>query len=227
MKNNGLDPALAIDDRPRVIDMWRKAGLVCLDPGTWTDLTRPHPGHLILLVTTEPHHARPAPPGSLPSASTRFSDNMLCADVLPDRFPEPPIKPHSHHTPRHIRYAAEVASANIINGISFCIASSQSSRRERLQVRNALPPHIPTIYYLVDRPIDAKLAGQPPTQHARIRARHRSFLDQLPELVLADRRHTGPVFLCIHADAPHHVHKAANDSPLPVIPDPTHRPPRD
>ena len=35
MRNEGLDPKIAVDDRPSVVMMWRDHGLTCFDVGGW------------------------------------------------------------------------------------------------------------------------------------------------------------------------------------------------
>ena len=35
MRNEGLDPKIAVDDRPSVVSMWRDHGLTCFDVGGW------------------------------------------------------------------------------------------------------------------------------------------------------------------------------------------------
>ena len=35
MRDEGLDPKIAVDDRPSVVMMWRDNGLTCFDVGGW------------------------------------------------------------------------------------------------------------------------------------------------------------------------------------------------
>ena len=37
MRNEGLDPKIAVDDRPSVVSMWRDHGLTCFDVGGWSE----------------------------------------------------------------------------------------------------------------------------------------------------------------------------------------------
>lgn len=153
MSQEAEKPDLVYDDRQRVVDMWRAAGIPCFQVvADWEDegrvITHDGNGPLLTLMVGpsgagKTHYAKGLP-GYISSDDLRreytggVEDQSRNADVF---------------TALH-----RIAKARLSSGLPVCIDATNLRRRDRLACVALAPYGAPISYVVIDRPLAHKIA---------------------------------------------------------------------
>lgn len=167
IRADGYDPILAIDDRKRVVDMWRRNGITCLqcrewseaDPRRSTDEASKLRGLLTLMVG-------PVCGGKTTMAKSLAATVSNCqyrvsSDSLREEFTGTITSQDLNN--QVFRAAHAMIAARIQNGLHCVFDATNLKRKDRLTVV-ALAKGGPVRYIVCDRPLPEKVEAA----HARM-----------------------------------------------------------
>lgn len=156
IRADGFNPILVIDDRPRVIQMWREQGLTCWDVGGWDNWRGrrkysfiPMPKDLSPLTIM----VGPSGAGKSTYAEINFEREWVIeSDAVRKEF--------GGYSPQQnaqvFSYVHDWATARLLNGLPVVIDATHVYRRDRLASVGLVAPDIPVTYVVVDRPMQDK-----------------------------------------------------------------------
>lgn len=140
-----------IDDRQRIVDLWRKEGLVCFQaaPSDWdTKAPKVEPGKLIVLVG-------PSGAGKTHYASWHLlthqivSSDLLRAEICGD------FKDQSKNDQVFAALHA-IVKARITNGLDTVVDATNIRRKDRTTLLDLVPFNTKIEYHVIDRPMAEK-----------------------------------------------------------------------
>lgn len=153
IRGQGYEPLFVVDDRQRVVDMWREEGITCLqcDASDW-DKGKPEnikPGKLTLMVgpsgAGKSYHAE----NSFPASQVVSTDQMrgeLCGDFQ-DQSKNDQVFSALH----------DIVSARISNGLDTVVDATNLRDRNRRLLRDLVPKDCEIEYIVINRPLSEKM----------------------------------------------------------------------
>jgi predicted kinase len=166
IREDGYEPFIVIDDRPSVVNMWREAGLICLQtaPG---EQEIPKTAVLTLMVgpsgagkTTwlnselwplfTKYETHPEELGI--SANHVVSSDQVRADLLGD------FRDQSQNQ-RVFEVVHNVAKSRLRAGLPTVIDATHLRRKDRMTSVQLVPSTVPVRYVVIDRPLEEKIAS--------------------------------------------------------------------
>jgi hypothetical protein len=155
---DGYEPILAIDDRQRVVDMWRSRGIICLQCRSWTadqDAGEARPPGLLTIMVGPVAGGKSSWVARALASKEITPSSVISADTLRQEF-------HGNaqdqsDTPHIFRTAHALISARIQNGLPAVLDATNLRRKNRLAAA-ALAKGGPVRYVICDRPLNCKLA---------------------------------------------------------------------
>lgn len=186
---DGYHPKLVFDDRPRVIAMWRKRGLMCLDVGTWAQRAAPSSpkGELHLMVG-------PAGAGKTTWLRTQSAGGTNIdapfqpqAIISTDRLRLELCGDMQDQSKNSQVFAAAHAliATRINHGLPAYFDATNLRRKDRLEVA-ALASGGPVHYHIIDRPLADKLLTRGSRSEDLIRRYHQRMRSCLKDILSAD-----------------------------------------
>lgn len=172
---DGYSPFLVIDDRPRVVEMWRKLGLICLQ-NAW------HEDHFdiadnknttILNLMVGPSGAGKS---SYLETSCKFSKEdqsgqLMIGDwyirahesqiISSDQLRQDICGDFMDQSKNHQVFAAlkDLVSTRMKNGLTTFVDATHLNRDDRLEMVGLAPRGSRVRYLVIDRPLEQKLAS--------------------------------------------------------------------
>lgn len=153
----GYEPWLIFDDRPCVVDMWRKEGLFVLqcDPNPSATL---HVGYDFHPSVKYPLDILVGPSGSGKStyaSKEYFGDIVISSDRLRENFTGD-FKDQSQNE-RVFETMHKLAKAKLELGIPVVLDATHIKRADRIKAAKIVPDSVPVRYIVIDRPIGQKI----------------------------------------------------------------------
>lgn len=143
-----------VDDRQRVVDMWRRNGITCLQcaPGDWNPITQADvTGKTVLTLMVGPSGAGKSTYvySKFPTSQVLSSDNLRgemtgdFADLSMDR--------------QVFAYIHDIVRTRAAYGLHTVIDATHLHRKDRLNMVSLVPSEAKVQYIVVDRPLEEKL----------------------------------------------------------------------
>ena len=151
---DGYEPWLVIDDRPRVVAMWRERGLTCLQCSDWSERDESPPTTLTIMV---------GPSGA--GKTTWLDDgrgllNGIHADqvISSDNIRSDLCGDFRDQTKNEAVFAAlhDIVRTRLRHGLPTVIDSTALRRKDRLACVALAPAGCKVHYIVVDRPMEEK-----------------------------------------------------------------------
>ncbi len=162
IRGQGFEPRIVVDDRPRVVQMWRDEGITVLahDSGDWdsTPITW-SPGSLHIMVGPAGAGKTTWLASNLPVTKTLGdswigSDTIISLDELRQQFTGD-FRDQSKNDQVFIA-AHLMAEARLKSGLDVVIDATNLHAKNRKALLGLLPDGGRAFYYVIDRPIEEK-----------------------------------------------------------------------
>lgn len=153
----GFEPWIIFDDRPCVVDMWRKEGLFVLqcDPNPSATL---HVGYDFHPSVKYPLDILVGPSGSGKSTYAKdnyYGDIVISSDRLRENFTGD-FKDQSQNE-RVFEAMHKLAQAKLELGIPVVLDATHIKRADRIKAAKIVPDSVPVRYIVIDRPLPDKI----------------------------------------------------------------------
>lgn len=178
------DVWLVVDDRPQVVEMWRRNGLTCLQCRDWEEPLPEKPGHLVLMVGPSGSGKsrwltwNNLPCFTLDLAEVVSSDQLrrqLCGGNFQDQSRNDQVFAALH----------DIVATRLKHGLNAVVDATNIRRADRLACV-ALARGGPVHYVVVDRPMDEKLVDRGWRPPELIERHHQTFQSQLKDILAGD-----------------------------------------
>lgn len=184
IREDGYEPVLVIDDRPSVVEMWRREGLLTLQVRAGEEPI-PATAELTLMV---------GPSGAGKSTMLREGwEEAVCHLLKSDILSSDGMRAAMTGDPRDQSKNAEVfaaihdiARARLKHGLPVAIDATHLRRKERMAAARLCPPPGEVRYVVVDRPLEDKLRDRGWRSEALIRRHHSHMQSQLDDILAGD-----------------------------------------
>lgn len=189
---DGYEPLFVVDDRPRVVAMWRDRGLVCLQCREWDDdAAVPAPATTLTIMV--------GPSGAGKTHWLRTEGEKDNGIVRPsqilssDEFRHCICGDYRDQTKNAAVFAAlhDVAKTRLRHGVPTVIDATNLRRKDRLACVDLAPPGTRVRYIVVDRPMEEKRrdAGWRAALPIDLLAKHdQIFRSQITDILAGDGR---------------------------------------
>lgn len=189
IRAKGWEPWIVVDDRQRVVDMWRANGLTVLQcaPGDFDDEkpAKAKPGQLILLVgpsgAGKSHYAETTF-GSWPVVSSDSLRAQFCGDFR-DQSRNAEVF-HALH---------EIVRLRVRLGLLCVVDATNIRNADRKAVTACAPENAAIEYHVIDRPLDEKRRDAGWRAEVRVKgdrplidAHHDTFRQNLKDILAGD-----------------------------------------
>lgn len=185
---DGYDVKFVIDDRPRVIAMWRERGLTCLQCREWMEDYIEYPfGILSLMVGPCGAGKSTWLASGIPINYNIKQEYIVSSDAIRQELCGN-FKDQSKND-QVFDAIHSIVKARITNGLQTIVDATNIKRRDRLAIVN-LAKGNPVKYFIVDRPLAEKRATGGWRNEIQgfdlIGKHHQTFHSQLPEIINGD-----------------------------------------
>ena len=181
IREDGWNPVLVIDDRQSVVDMWRDAGLICLQVAPPQNTV---PASAVLCLMIGPSGAGKSQwlkDHGIPTSQIISSDDIrrdLCGDFR-DQSKNDQVFEALH----------SLAKTRLRHGLRTVVDATNLRRKDRLAVANLIPSSNPVEYHVINRPMEQKYrdAGWRSELPFDLIAKHeQTFKSQLKDILSGD-----------------------------------------
>ena len=151
IRGQGFEPKLVVDDRQRVVDMWRREGVTCLqcDPGDWEKPSGKYePGKLVLLVGPSCAGKSTYAFNAFPQGEIVSSDELrgqICGDFTDQSCNE------QMWTGLH-----KIVKARIEHGMDTVVDATNLRNRDRRAIIGLVPANCKIEYHVINRSMEDK-----------------------------------------------------------------------
>jgi predicted kinase len=182
LRADGWVPKLVVDDRQRVVDMWRAQGLICLQAQPDVGWGRPPenaPATLLYLMVG------PSGGGKSTLVSERFnpqwviSSDEIRATVYGDQH-------NQTHNQAVFEAVHDVAKTRLRRGMPTVIDATHLRRKDRMGAAQLTPEGFACEYVVCNRPLDAKKATADWRPEWLINKHEQTFRSQEADILLGD-----------------------------------------
>lgn len=177
IRDDGYEPVLVIDDRPSVVEMWRREGLLTLQVKAGEE---PIPATAVLTLMVGPSGAG--------KSSRVYDDNpsqgVLSSDEM--RFEMTGNRVDQSKNAEVFAAIHDIARARLRHGLPVVIDATHLRRKERMAAARLCPPPGKVRYVVVDRPLEDKLRDRGWRSEALVRKHHNRMQSQLDDILAGD-----------------------------------------
>jgi predicted kinase len=200
LRREGHDIWFVVDDRQRVVDMWRANGITCLQaaPGDFDTTSKwahsPTPGDKLLTIMVGPAGAgkslwvkRHVEYGIFSPTEVISSDNVR--EEMAGDFKD------QTQNERVFSYIHSAIQNRLNHGLRVLYDATNLKRRHRVQIARMAPKNTVVKYVVIDRPLEEKLSTRGWREEWLVREYHATFQsgkdhalrgDDLPNVIVRD-----------------------------------------
>lgn len=181
---DGYKPLLVVDDRPRVVAMWRKRGLTCLQCREWQEGQESPipPGHLNLLVGPS-RAGKTSMRKYMAACMVGFTKGWLSSDEI--RVEMCGTRNDQSQNDRVWSYLHASAKTRLTHGLNTHIDATNITTRHRKALVN-LVPGVQVTYWVINRDLPTKLAAAEDIPPEVIRRQDQVFRSNLNAILAGD-----------------------------------------
>lgn len=189
LRSDGYEPWLVIDDRQKVVDMWRSEGIYTLQAQVLGGVKErsKYAGKELL-------HMMVGPSGA--GKSTYIAKNYRPQDVISsDQVREDLFGSYTDpdvHTPEKMKltwnYIHALIKARIDNGLFTVLDATNVYRKDRLSVVDLVPDDVLIGYVMIDRRFEDKMASRGWRPEWLVQKHHNAYKSNIKDILKADDR---------------------------------------
>jgi predicted kinase len=182
MRADGYDPQLVIDDRQRVVDMWRAEGICCLQCAPHEEEIKQtwEAGAILLDVMVGPSGG-----GKTTFCNQHFERHaVLSSDEM--RVWLLGNKEDQTQNDRVFAALHDLAYTRLKHGLRTVVDATNLRRKDRMAVAALAPKTAGVRYIVVDRPMDEKMATRDWRPEWLLKKHDQTFRSQVKDILAGD-----------------------------------------